>query len=42
MLYGGARLATMDDFASQDNVMVAQAPVEGLHTAYACLGDLLA
>jgi apolipoprotein N-acyltransferase len=30
----------MDDFASQDNVMVAQVPIQGVRTIYARIGDL--
>jgi apolipoprotein N-acyltransferase len=36
----GRRLAAMDDFAAQDNVMVAQVPVQGVRTLYARIGDL--
>ena len=32
----------MDDFASQDNVMVAQVPIKGVRTIYARIGDLFA
>ena len=39
----GRRLAAMDDFTAQDNVMVAQIPASaGLHTIYARIGDLFA
>jgi apolipoprotein N-acyltransferase len=32
----------MDDFASQDNVLVAQVPTKGVRTIYARIGDLFA
>jgi apolipoprotein N-acyltransferase len=36
----GRRLAYMDDFAAQDNVMVAQVPINaGIHTLYAKIGN---
>jgi apolipoprotein N-acyltransferase len=38
----GRRLAAMDDFASQDNVLVAQVPIQGVRTIYARIGDLFA
>jgi apolipoprotein N-acyltransferase len=39
----GYRLAAMDDFTAQDNVMVAQVPTSaGLHTMYSRIGDLFA
>ncbi|MDF1613315.1 nitrilase-related carbon-nitrogen hydrolase [Stygiobacter electus] len=39
----GRRLAAMDDFTTQDNVMVAQVPASaGVHTIYARIGDLFA
>lgn len=39
----GRRLAAMNDFAAQDNVMVAQVPVAaGVRTIYALVGDLFA
>jgi apolipoprotein N-acyltransferase len=38
----GRRLAAMDDFASQDNVLVAQVPIRGVRTIYARIGDLFA
>jgi apolipoprotein N-acyltransferase len=38
----GRPLAAMDDFASQDNVLVAQVPIKGVRTIYARIGDLFA
>lgn len=39
----GHRLAAMDDFTAQDNVMVAQIPVSaGVRTIYARIGDIFA
>jgi apolipoprotein N-acyltransferase len=39
----GRRLAWMDDFGTQDNVMVAQVPMRaGVRTLYARFGDVLA
>jgi apolipoprotein N-acyltransferase len=39
----GRRLAWMDDFSTQDNVMVAQVPMRaGVRTLYARFGDVLA
>lgn len=39
----GRRLASMDDFTTHNNVMVAQVPSSaGIRTVYACVGDLFA
>ena len=39
----GRRLAWMDDFGAEDNVMVAQVPVRsGVRTLYALIGDAFA
>ncbi len=38
----GRTLATMDHFISEQRVMVAQVPVEGIRTIYARVGDLFA
>lgn len=39
----GRRLAWMDDFGAEDNVMVAQVPIKaGVRTLYARFGDVLA
>lgn len=35
----GRTLASMDHFAAQDRVMVAQVPIQGVPTLYAALGD---
>jgi apolipoprotein N-acyltransferase len=38
----GRTLAVMDHFTSQQRVMVAQVPIEGVRTIYARIGDLFA